>query len=93
MKITKLFFIFLTVESSKSQSWGLRKRARKEQKFLRGEKGDFFIFREILTVIKNRPEPMFYPYFDTKNDYEQKKARRFWGRNPGAFFRRPGKIF
>ena len=49
MKIIKLFFIFLAVESSKSQSWGLRKRARKEQKFLRGEKGDFFIFGEILT--------------------------------------------
>ena len=44
MKITKLFCIFLAVESSKSQSWGLRKRARKEQKFLRGEKGDFFIY-------------------------------------------------
>ena len=63
MKFTKLFCIFLAVESSKSQSWGLRKRARKEQKFLRGEKGDFFIFREILIVINNRTEHIFYRNF------------------------------
>ena len=63
MKIAKVFSIFLVVESLKSQSWGLRKRARKEQKFLRGEKGDFFIFCEIFIVIKNRTEHIFYQNF------------------------------
>ena len=44
MRITKLFSLLIGVESTKSRSWGHRKRAGKEQKYLRGEKGDLFIF-------------------------------------------------